>query len=174
MTMCGIHGDSTDTGRCESRDEPGALEAFRAEVSADRVSRSLAAEVRAVEEGHRAFVQEDGSIKVVSDTRPGKWYRVTFTAPAVGDPITFYCQPEGTAAYSDDHKARRGNPGTLACKHAAVAARRLEREGLATMVWVERLGLPAWVTTERAARMTPPEKKARLAPPADPFDGLPQ
>jgi hypothetical protein len=57
----------------------------------------LAAEVRAVEEGHNARVLPDGSVLVKSESHPGS-YRISLPVP---------------------------------CKHAAVAARRLEREGLA-------------------------------------------
>jgi hypothetical protein len=84
--------------------------------------RSLAAEVRAVEEGHRAFVQPGGSIRVVSDIRLGVAYRVTFVAAPDGV-VWFACTcPSGR---------HRDDTAPLVCKHQALAARRLEREGLA-------------------------------------------
>lgn len=91
--------------------------------------RNLAAEVRAVEEGHRAVVQEGGWVRVVSDVRTGKWYRVEF-AGWRGMPVVFTCRPGGDGAYQGDHRNTTG-VGVTPCKHAALAARRLEREGLA-------------------------------------------
>lgn len=121
--------------------------------------RNLAAEARAVEAGHRAFVQEGGWIKVTSDTHGdlGKWYHVEFLGTP-GAPIRFSCIPEGPKAYQDDHKAGSARPGVVPCMHAALAARRLEREGLAVL---DEVGL--W----RDAR----EFVSRQ--PDDPFEGLP-
>lgn len=113
--------------------------------------RNLAAEVRAVEEGHRALL--NGRIpvalpasfcNVVSDTKPGKRYQVRASASPAG-PIIFTCEPQGRHAYEDDHLGLTGEPGIVCCKHAAVAARRLEREGLArldatTGCWVDTRG----------------------------------
>lgn len=83
----------------------------------------LDAEARAVEEGHRAFVQPGGSIKVVSDTQRDKSYNVTFEVE-VGGFIHFYCDCRGGEC----------RPHLLIpCKHSALAGRRLEREGLA--IW---------------------------------------
>lgn len=124
--------------------------------------RNLAAEVRAVEEGHRAFMQNDGRrdwVKVVSDTHHGKSYRVDLLALLHGEPITFTCSPHGAAAYTDDHLVRQVEPGVAGCKHAALAARRLEREGKAELVGGR------WVATSRM-------DLADLDLPADPFEGL--
>lgn len=124
--------------------------------------RNLNAEVRAVEEGHRAFMQNDGRrdwVQVVSDTHHGKTYRVDFLAFDVDNPIVFTCTPHGTAAYSGDHLVRQVEAGVTGCKHAALAARRLEREGQAEL----RGGL--WVAT---SKMPLPE----FNQPADPFEGL--
>jgi hypothetical protein len=130
--------------------------------------RSDAAERRAVEQGHYARVQPDGSVLVKSDTRPGKSYRVTFSAYGVDEPITFTCRPEGSGSYADDHRDLTGKPGACFCKHAALAARRLRREGLARRTGP--LFGSLWVMTERAAALT----EARLPPqPSDPFSGLP-
>lgn len=92
-------------------------------------ARSLAAEVRAIEEGHRSYLQPDGWYRVASDSRPGKWYRVDVVArPARA--VAFSCRPEGAGAYADDHLAAAA-VGCPPCKHAALVARRLEREGAA-------------------------------------------
>jgi hypothetical protein len=96
--------------------------------------RNLAAEARAVEEGHRAVLDNDGSkpfIKVVSDTHEGKAYRVdAMPVGMAGEAVAFVCQPTGRKAFQDDHYVSSAEPGVTACKHAAVAARRMEREGL--------------------------------------------
>ena len=50
-------------------------------LPAPSVDFSVRCETRAVEEGHRAFVNDDGSVRVVSESSPGTTYRVTFVAP---------------------------------------------------------------------------------------------
>ena len=117
--------------------------------------RNIAAEARGVEAGHRAFAQPDGSVLVKSDTYPGKRYRVTYTASHVGAGVAFTCTPEGEAAYRDDHLRTIGAPGVLPCMHAGLAARRLEREGLARFAEDGR-----WVATDRAAVAEPPRRVA--------------
>jgi len=80
----------------------------------------LAAEIRAVEEGHNARVLPDGSILVKSDSQAVS-YRVFIRDIADGT-LWFGCT------------CRSGQFRTslpIPCKHAALAARRLEREGLA-------------------------------------------
>lgn len=90
------------------------------------------AELRGVGYGHRAWVNDDGSIKVVSESRPGHHHRVTFSASTIPDvPIVFACSCEA-GTY-------RREP--VPCWHSAIAARRLEREGLA--VWRDGL----WYST---------------------------
>ena len=75
-------------------------------------------EVRAIEEGHRSFAQPDGSYRVVSETQPGAAYFVTVTDGGDGR-LWFACTcPSGT------YRTDLPTP----CKHAALAARRLERE----------------------------------------------
>lgn len=75
---------------------------------------------RAIESGHYAWVREDGSILVASDSEKGIARRVTFVA--LGDFIQFDCTcPAG--------KYHAGE--LVPCKHSAVAGRRLVREGLA-------------------------------------------
>jgi hypothetical protein len=80
----------------------------------------LAAEVRAVESGHNARVLADGSILVKSDSQPGShrvWIR------GVSDDTVML----GCTCRSGTHRTFLPVP----CKHAALAGRRLEREGLA-------------------------------------------
>ncbi|HEX8863482.1 MAG TPA: hypothetical protein VGC06_31170 [Actinomycetes bacterium] len=80
----------------------------------------LAAEARAVEGGHNARVLPDGSVLVKSDSQPGS-YRVWIRG--VRDGILRF----GCTCRSGFHRASFPVP----CKHAALAGRRLEREGFA-------------------------------------------
>jgi hypothetical protein len=81
---------------------------------------SLAAERRAVEEGHNARVQPDGSILVRSESTPDS-YRVWIRDLRDGV-LRFGCTcPSGQ--YRDTLP--------VPCKHAALAGRRLERERIA-------------------------------------------
>jgi hypothetical protein len=80
----------------------------------------LAAEIRAVEEGHNARVLPDGSVLVKAESRPGS-YRVTLRG--IDDGVLRF----GCSCRSGEYRTSLPIP----CKHAAVAARRLEREGLA-------------------------------------------
>jgi hypothetical protein len=80
----------------------------------------LAAEIRAVEEGHNARVLPDGSVLVKAESRPGS-YRVTLRG--IDDGVLWF----GCSCRSGEYRTSLPVP----CKHAAVAARRLEREGLA-------------------------------------------
>jgi hypothetical protein len=125
---------------------------------------ALAAEVRAVEEGHNARVLPDGSVLVKSDSHPGSY--VVRVGRVVGGQISLRCTcPSG--AY------RTSLP--IPCKHAALVARRLEREGLAYYddgVWrmrartALRAALAATVPDGREhARAT-----SRPAVPFPPFD----
>ena len=90
----------------------------------DTISRhrlyGLAAEIRAVEEGHNARVLPDGSILVKAESNPGS-YRVFIRRVADGV-LWFAC-----TCRSGQYRTSLPVP----CKHAALAARRLEREGLA-------------------------------------------
>lgn len=118
---------------------------------------TLAAEARAVEEGHRALLtgeKRNGMtvIKVVSDTNPGRWYNVTGTHDLTGKAV-FEC-------YANDPDFKHGNGKAVPCKHAAVAARRLEREGF--LKWNDG----AWWVTDKVARHV-------VVQPDDPFTGLP-
>jgi hypothetical protein len=80
----------------------------------------LAAEIRAVEEGHNARVLPDGSILVKAESNPGS-YQVTIRGVDRGV-LRFGC-----SCRSGRYRTELPVP----CKHAALAARRLEREGLA-------------------------------------------
>jgi hypothetical protein len=80
----------------------------------------LAAEVRAVEEGHNARVLPDGSVLVKSESHPGS-HQVVLRG--ITDGVLRF----GCSCRSGTYRATLPVP----CKHAAVAARRLEREGLA-------------------------------------------
>lgn len=80
----------------------------------------LAAEIRAVEEGHNARVLADGSVLVKAESNPGS-YRVTIRGIDDGV-LRFAC-----SCRSGEYRSTLPVP----CKHAALAARRLEREGLA-------------------------------------------
>lgn len=132
-------------------------------------ARTIEAEARAVEEGHRAFILPGGAVKVVSDSKPGKWFRVTFhtlgRASRDGHrlPIVFRCEPVGPGAFNDDHGRCVGEAGTLPCKHAGLAARRLERARLAAFDadagWVSLID--AEIEAQRELEQS------------DPFAGLP-
>src|SRR4051812_22460938 len=81
---------------------------------------SLAAERRAVEEGHNARGQPDGSVLVRSESSPGS-YRVWIRDVRDGE-LRFGC-----TCLSGQHRRALAVP----CKHAALTGRRLERERLA-------------------------------------------
>jgi hypothetical protein len=80
----------------------------------------LAAEIRAVEGGHNARVLPDGSVLVKSDSQPGS-YRVSIRGVRDGTLLLGCTCPSGL------YRASFPVP----CKHAALAGRRLEREGIA-------------------------------------------
>lgn len=139
------------------------------------MDRTLAAECRAVEEGHRAFLEHDAAgpyLRVVSDTTPGLHYRVEATVHTAGEPIVWTCRPSAEG----DHHGLLGNvAGRTPCKHMAVAARRLERHGLAVLQLGPLVGTDDtshWVATPLAAALAPPAPRRRPEP-ADPFEGFP-
>lgn len=110
------------------------------------------AEVRAVEEGHHAFVQPGGSCEVKSDSHPDLRYTIRFFGRSSGM-IWFTCTcPSG----------QNRNHLPVPCKHSALVARRLVREKLAVL----REGL--WWVSEHAASLIPPTNL-----PEDPFAGVP-
>ena len=112
---------------------------------------AFGAEQRAVEEGHRAFVQSNGSFRVVSDTKPDTSYNVTYWGVAHIGLIHFHCTcPAGVN--------RPHIP--VPCKHAALVGRRLEREGFARWQGGE------WFVTDKALALVPAESVD------DPFEGI--
>lgn len=138
-------------------------------MMAHAAERNLAAEVRAVEAGHVAVVHRSGeaawqtSYHVVSDTYRDKRYEVVLsTRPwEAGEPLSLICTPRGRMAYADDHLMTGSpEPGVVPCMHAAVVARRLEREGLATFDGAR------WLATEALADRPSQEELDAV------FDGL--
>jgi hypothetical protein len=116
----------------------------------------LAAEIRAVEEGHNARVLPDGSVLVKAESRPGS-YRVVLRGLTDGV-LRFGCN-----CRSGEYRASLAVP----CKHAALAARRLEREGLAR--WEDgswRLRERAQVRGARLLLARTVQHKPQLVPPA--------
>ena len=116
----------------------------------------FAAEIRAVEEGHNARVLPDGSVLVKAESQPGS-YRVVLRGIADGV-LRFGCScPSG--------EYRTSLP--VPCKHAALAARRLEREGLAR--WEDgswRLRERAQVRGARLLLASTVDRRPRLVPAA--------
>lgn len=127
-------------------------------MSTPAVVRSLAAEVRAVEEGHHARLV-DGTVHVKSDTDDGvTWVVSAFT---VGDLPQFTCVADRPTT---GHARLTGEPGLCACKHAARAAHSMERRGL--MVWVDGL----WHLTDAGVALVAAERAKYQV--ADPWEGL--
>lgn len=119
------------------------------------VARTIAAEARCLEEGHHALT-EGRRFRIVSDTTDLR-YRVTVEASRAG--VLFRC----------DHPIVRGFAGTCVsvmgatgCKHSALVARRLEREGV--LVWTDA----GWDLTDTARAAV----IASMPTVADPFAGV--
>jgi hypothetical protein len=116
----------------------------------------IAAEIRAVEEGHNARVLPDGSILVKAESHPGS-YRVAMRG-IVDGVLRFGC-----TCRSGEYRGAVPVP----CKHAALAARRLEREGLAS--WDDgnwRLRERAQVRGARLLLARTVQRRPTLAAPA--------
>lgn len=137
-------------------------------VGLDRDDRSthavygLAAEVRAVESGHNARVRPDGSILVKSDSQPGS-HRVWIRGVQDGTVLL------GCTCRSGAHRTFLPVP----CKHAALAGRRLEREGLARWhdgAW--RIGPRAQVRGLRLLLANTVEHETTAHPAAEAEDSL--
>lgn len=105
---------------------------------------------RAKASGHKTWVQEDGSIKIASDSEPGTARRVTFESN--GSFIQFHC----TCPAGYHHRYE-----LVPCKHAALAGDRLVREELA-------------IRTEGGIFCVPPEqlKALQYDGPENPLEGL--
>lgn len=102
----------------------------------------LAAEVRSVEEGLRAYANGDGTFSVRSSTRPAIRWTVTVGAwkSTAGWRLKFSCSCEGGRA-----RPSQGVP----CLHSATVGRSLERRGLAR--WVGGLWAPTSELMGRAS-----------------------
>ena len=100
---------------------------MRADDPENRAAYTIACEARGLREGHRARALGDGSLLVKASSGDGS-YRVRVAGVRDGLLVLRCSCPSG------DYRARLPVP----CKHAALAARRLEREGLAR--WDEDLG----------------------------------
>lgn len=124
----------------------------------DIVDRTVAAEARFVEEGHRTYLRRDHRgyyVRIVSETlgHTGKAWRVRTEAAGPGLPIVFTCEPDGDTR--DGHPEHSSLRGITDCKHMAGAARRLERNGLAELLPPGRYGdlvtvHSRWVATPKA------------------------
>ena len=99
----------------------------RADAPENHAAYAIACEARGLREGHRARALDDGSLLVKASSGDGS-YRVRVAGVRDGLLVLRCDCPSG------DYRARLPVP----CKHAALAARRLEREGLAR--WDEDLG----------------------------------
>jgi SWIM zinc finger len=99
----------------------------RADDPENQAAYAIACEARALREGHRARSLDDGSLLVKASSGDGS-YRVRVAGVRAGL-LALRC-----SCPSGDYRARLPVP----CKHAALAARRLEREGLVS--WDEELG----------------------------------
>jgi SWIM zinc finger len=99
----------------------------RADDPENQAAYAIACEARGLREGHRARAGGDGSLLVKASSGEGS-YRVRVAGVRDGLLALRCTCPSG------DYRARLPVP----CKHAALAARRLEREGLAR--WDEDLG----------------------------------
>ena len=117
------------------------------------------AEIRAIEEGHRAFVQPDGSVRVVSDTTGNGPYRVTYHETATTC-VHFHCDCK--SGQNRDHLL-------IPCKHSTLAGRRLEREGFVEwsdgFFWVTdrtRAKVMALLNISPARRPVPPPNASAL------------
>jgi SWIM zinc finger len=99
----------------------------RADDPENQAAYTIACEARGLREGHRARALDDGSLLVKASSGDGS-YRVRVAGVRDGLLVLRCDCPSG------DYRARLPVP----CKHAALAARRLEREGRAR--WDEDLG----------------------------------
>lgn len=127
---------------------------------------NLAAEIRAVESGHRCYLTGENTARVLSDSTEGLHWIVTAQATHTGAGVVFHCQPEdGNLCHGHGSRWSR-TPGRLTCRHAAVLARRLERSGLAAWVdgmWVATVQTEAVAPNDEAWRRNPFAALARMA-----------
>lgn len=120
-------------------------------MGATPAQRNLAAEVRAVEEGHQARLDSARRcFTVKSDSTPGVSYDVRVTAGATVDELSIagggsLCHVECSCPAGQKRKL----PGVTPCKHGARVLERLLRHGL---VVVDLHGL--WRATVAAEQLT--------------------
>jgi hypothetical protein len=106
---------------------PRVVAPRRADDPRNHVAYALAAELRAVEDGHHALAQPDGSLLVKAESAerrragPGSPGRYRVRVEGIEDGLVVL----SCTCRSGFHRFRMPIP----CKHAALAARRLEREG---------------------------------------------
>lgn len=81
-------------------------------------------EVNAVEEGHHAFIETGKGLRVKSDTTDDVYHVHAYTT---GGRVMFTCDHPVVRGFKKE--AATSEWGRVPCKHAALAARRLEREG---------------------------------------------
>lgn len=118
--------------------------------------RTLDAEVRAVEHGHHARLAGDGHhFHVRGEDHPDLTYSVNIKA--VGETIVFTCDHAMVLGFTASPQRT-----FVPCQHAALCARRLEREGLL------RWDGGRWLPTEKAYEL------GVERPVGDPFEGLPR
>ena len=98
----------------------------RADSYSNLASFAVNAEVRWVEEGHRAFFRSgpDRHFEIVSDSDPGVRYRLSVEARQVGGRYLIHVFCNCKSGQNRDHLP-------VPCKHAAGVARRMVREGFA-------------------------------------------
>lgn len=127
------------------------------------IERGIAAESRAVEEGHHArWSDEHGCFVVKSDTREGVTYRIG--VEALGAPSRI---PRYSLRFSCTCPAGRTAKTLLACKHGAAVARRLERMRLAEWdgrdgSWRPKGSLLEYATAANKPRPTVPTNISAL------------
>jgi hypothetical protein len=124
----------------------------------ETTDRTVAAEARFVEEGHRAILGHDHRghfVRIVSETlgHAGKGWKVRAAVSGPGLPVAWSCAPDGPIR---DGHLPHGSVGRTACKHMAGAARRLERAGLVELVTVEGERDAQWLATEKACPVPAP------------------
>lgn len=118
----------------------------------ETTDRTIAAEARFVEEGHRAVLGHDHRghfVRIVSETlgHEGKGWKVRAAVSGPGLPVAWSCAPDGPVR--DGHLSH-GCVGRTSCKHMAGLARRLERAGLVELATVEGERDAQWLATEKA------------------------
>ena len=108
--------------------------------------KNLRSEILAVEEGHHAFFipgtnqrRQVGAYTVKSDRTSHRF--VVRVHQLISGSVHFECNHSTVLGFQD--RSVVGRPGVVPCKHAALVARRLERERAIELVedrWVIRRG----------------------------------